>query len=114
MTIEQSVCPPFHENAQVVIKTNENYEMQNGDDVVDVFEGSGITIQLPKNPVPGQTHRVVAPVSVVTVLGNGRGIAGGLTLVPAGTFVDYVFTNAIIDLIQGGWVASCCAEAPLR
>ena len=117
MTIEQSVCPPFHENAQVVIKTNEDYTMGNGDDVVDVFEQPGqfpVVVRLPPNPVPGQRHRVLAPVSTVVVNGNGHAIAGNLTLVPPATFADYVFSSATIALIAGGWVASCCAEAPIQ
>lgn len=106
MTIQQSVSPPFKENAHVVIKTNENYEVQNADDVIDVFGGQDVVIKLAKNPVPGRRHAVIAGFADVVVDGNGHTVMNDLTIVPQGSFVDYIFSS----INDGEWVASCCAE----
>lgn len=111
MTVQHITGAPFTEVAQVVVRCDEDYEMNNQDDVVDVFDGMGVVIKLPKNPVYGQTHRILAPVAPVTVNGNGHGVQNNLTIVPQGVWVDYTFSSAIIFLLEGGWIASCCAQS---
>jgi len=102
MSTQQISGVPFEENAQTVIKTDQDYTLSNGDDIVDVV-GPGVLVKLPPNPRVGQRHRVLAPANSVGVSGNGHAIAGAFVTVPAFSGVDYTFSSS------NTWLASCCA-----
>jgi hypothetical protein len=104
MTTEQRNAP-FNENAQVFVRTDANYTMNNDVDTVDVF-GAGVTVNLPPEPVFGQSHRIVAGAGAVLVSGNGHTIAGGNNNIPTLTFAEYVFSSS--GGAAGQWVSDCC------
>jgi hypothetical protein len=107
MTTEHITGAPFNENAQVVVRTDANYTMNNQDDVIDVL-GPGVTISLPPHPVFGQLHKIVAGAGFVLVFGNGHPIGGFSTIVPTLRAAEYIFSSSGGG--SGQWISMCCAE----
>lgn len=119
MSAEQLQSPPVDHQARVVIKTDEDYEIDS--QLVDQVHavgnedspGSFLTVKLPCNPLFGQSHTLVASGVAINVDGNDNPVAGGLTVVPLNNHVTYIFsvTDASEDC-EGVWVPTCCAETP--
>lgn len=99
MTIRQ--LPSFYlENAQVVIETDEDYEIDTNA-ITTVCIQAGLTILLPPDPQVGRTYEVCAGNGFVTVDGNGNNIGTGTTaLVPDGSSLRFTFTET------GQWTAA--------
>jgi hypothetical protein len=106
MTIEQIPSAPFDENAQTLVRTDENYTMDKGIDIVDAV-AAGLTIRLPSSPIHGERHRVLSPGGNTTVDGNSHNIVGAGNI-PAATFavgagqaVDFTFSTDDVWLPAG-------------
>lgn len=98
MTIQQVNGAPFDENSQTVIRTNENYTMNNSDDIVDV-PGPNVTIKFPPQPLVGQRLRIMAPTfENVFIDGNGHLFAGGAStgILPGFGAHNFTFSSALV------------------
>lgn len=110
MTIEQIPSAPFDENAQTLVRTDEDYLIDKGVDIVDAVAGQ-LTVLLPASPLHGARHRILATGGTVAVDGNGHNIIspGNIPMptyvVMAGQAVDLTFST------ENVWLPVCCSGA---